>query len=154
MITLLPTYRETLVLPKLAEDVYQRLAVSTTSHAFLQPHEPVLLFNGWVREDRFRISIRARRINHFMPLAIGQIEPTSMGCILRIVYVLFPGTRLLLSLWTILIVLGTAIGWFQYKTLYVPLVTTSALMIIYYVSWSNFKIHLKPFREALNRLLS
>ncbi len=154
MTTLLPNYMETLVIPRPAEEVLQRLATSTSNQAFLQPHEPILLFNGWVHEDRFRISVRSRRVNHFLPLAIGRLENSSTGCILLIRYSLLPTTRLLLKLWTILIVLGTVMGWFQSKSLYVPLIATSLLLLIYYITWSNFNIHLKPLRKSLHRLLS
>lgn len=154
MTTLLPTYKETLVIPRPAEEVLQQLANSTSNQAFLQPHEPILLFNGWVREDRFRISVRARRANHFMPLAIGHLETSSTGCILLISYSLFPTIRLLLNLWTILIVLGGTMGLFYFKSFFVPLIATTLLVLIYYVTWSNFNIHLQPFRKSLHRLLS
>lgn len=154
MITLLPTYQEMLVVPNSAKDVYQRLASATSSRIFLQPHEPILLFNGWVHNDRFRISFRARRVNHFFPLAFGQIESTSTGCILLTSYTLFPYMRLLLSFWTMLIVLGAIVGWFQYKTPYAPLTAIIILISIYFVVWSNFRIHLGQFREALHRVVS
>ena len=150
----LPTFRETLILPRTARDIYQRLSVSTSVKPFVQPDESELLFNGWVKEDRLRISLRLRRANYYIPLVIGQIEESSTGCILLIQYKLFPSTRLLLQLWTIFILLGGAMGFYQTHNVYVLFGAVAILGTIYFITWSNFKIHLNTTREAIHRIIA
>jgi len=154
VITLLQPYRETLVLPEDASTVQQRLANATSNQPFDQPHEPVLVFNGWVKEDRFRITLRARRANHFAALVVGQLEASSNGCILLLRYSLFPNTRWMLNFWTILILLGAVIGWVQFHRFIVPAVAAASLAVIYFVAWSNFKIQQRLTREAVLRVAS
>jgi hypothetical protein len=150
----LPSFRETLILPRTARDIHQRLSVSTSSKPFVQPDESELLFNGWVMEDRLRISLRLRRTNYYIPLVIGQIEESSTGCILLLQYRFFPTTLLLLQLWTILVVLGAAMGFYQTHHMHFLPGAAAILATIYFIAWSNFKIHLRATREAIHRIIA
>lgn len=143
-----------MVLPKPAAEVYQILAASTSHKVFVQPDERNLFFNGWVKEDRFRLSLRQRRANHYLPLVIGQIESTSSGCLLFLDYKLFPTTRLLLTLWTILLILGSVSVWFQTKNIWFLPGGFTFIATMHAIVWSNFKLQLKPTQEALYRLLT
>lgn len=143
-----------MVLPKPAAEVYQILSGSTSHKIFLQPDEKKLFFNGWVHEDRFRISLRQRRANHYIPLVIGQIEPTSSGCLLFLDYKLFPTTRLLLTLWTILLILGSFVFWYQTKNNWLLPGGFTFIAAMHAIVWSNFKLQLKPTQETLHKLLS
>lgn len=154
MISLLPSYRETLVSSRSTKDVLQRLSVSTSSKPFLQPDEPELLFTGWVLDDRFRISLRTRRANHYLPLVIGRVETTSTGCILLLHYTLFPTIQLLLKLWTVLVALGVAISTYQHKTIYAVWIASGILFLMYFVVWSNFRMHLATTKETIRRIVA
>ena len=154
MISLLPAYHETMVLPKPAAEVYQILNSSTSHKTFIQPDEKKLFFNGWVREDRFRISLRQRRANHYTPLVIGQIESTTSGSLLFLDYKLFPTTRLLLTLWSILLVLGSVVVWFQTKNNWFLPGGLTIIASMHAIVWSNFKLQLKPTQEAIHHLLT
>lgn len=154
MISLLPNFRETLVLRWSARDILQRLTASTSNKPFLQPDEPEWVFTGWIMPERFRISLRSRRQNHYLPLVIGQIEESSSGTILLLRYTLFPTMRLLLQLWTLLIILGSLFLSYQYRELWIPLGGVLILAAIYLIAWSNFFIQLKQTREAFHRIVA
>ncbi|HNO32453.1 MAG TPA: hypothetical protein PKI78_11750 [Anaerolineales bacterium] len=154
MISLLPTFRETMVLPWSADDIHARLAASTSNKPFLQPDEHELLFTGWVMPRRMRISLRVRRGNYYLPLVIGQLEETSTGCILLLRYTLFPVTRLLLQLWTVLLVLGALMVSYQYSNLLFLPGGGMLIGIIYFITWSNFRLQLNMTHEAILRVVS
>lgn len=154
MISLLPSFEETVVLPRNIQDPYQRLAASTSNKPFLQPDEEILLFAGWVRPDRFRISLRTRRPNYFLPLVIGRLEESSSGCILLLRYVLFPTTRILIQLWTVLVMLSSAMAGYSYHKPVLGLMGLVALVLVYLVAWANFRIQLRLTREAIQRVVA
>jgi hypothetical protein len=153
VISLLPSHHETIVLPYSAETVFRKMYWATSDKPFLQPDEQNLKFNGWVKEHRFRISQRVHRANNYLPLVIGEIESTSSGCILFIDYKLFPTTRMLLVLWTILLVLGSLI--FSYQTQNIAYLAGgfAAIALIHFVVWSNFNLQLDITRKALHQLV-
>jgi hypothetical protein len=143
-----------MVLPKPAAEVYQILTDATSHRLFVQPDEQNLYFNGWVRETRFRISLRQRRANHYLHLVIGQIETTSTGCLLFLDYKLFPMTRLLLTLWTIFLILGSLVVWYQTKNIFVLPSGLVIIILIHAIVRSNFSLQLKPTQEAMHNLLT
>jgi hypothetical protein len=154
VISLLPAHHETLVLPKPSVEVYHILESATSHKTFIQTEEQKLFFNGWVRETRFRLSLRQRRFNNYLPLVIGQIESTSTGCIVFIDYKLFPATRLFVTLWTILIVLGATVTWFQTSNLWFLPGGGLVLTIIHLIVWANFRLQLKPTLTTIHDLLT
>lgn len=154
MISLLPSYEETLVLPRNVHDPYQRLAASTSNKPFLQPDEEILLFAGWVKPDRFRISLRTRRPNYFLPLVIGRLEESSTGCILLLRYVLFPTTRVLIQLWTLLVILISAMAGNAYHKPLLGLMGIGMLVLVYLVAWANFRIQLRFTRDTIQRVVA
>lgn len=154
MISILPAYHETIVLPNAAVDTFTKLSTATSGKAFRQPDEENFSFNGWVREKRFRIALRVFRVNHFLPLVIGQIEPTASGNILFVDYKLFPATRVLLTLWTILLIFGSVAGAYQSKNVLYLLGGLGLIVLIHAVAWSNFNLQLKLTRDALHRIIA
>ena len=154
MISLLPAFHETIVLPSVASKIFQTLSAATSNKPFQQSDEKNLFFNGWVKEEKFRISLRVHRANNYLPLVIGQIEFTSTGSILLVDYVLFPTIRLLLTLWTILLTLGSLITSYQAKNILYLVGGFGIIVLIHAIVWSNFKLQLKPTRQALHRILS
>ena len=143
-----------MVIPKPAAEVFQILTEATSHKLFVQHDEQKLFFNGWVRETRFRISLRQRRANHYLPLVIGQIETTSTGCLLFLDYKLFPMTRLLMTLWTIFLILGSLVVWFQAKNIFVLPSGLAIIVLIHAIVRSNFSLQLKPTQEAMHNLLA
>jgi hypothetical protein len=153
VISLLPSDHETIVLPQTADSVFTKIYWATSDRPFLQPDEQKLMFNGWVKESRFRISLRVQRANNYLPLVAGTIEPTSSGCILFVDYRLFPTTRLMLVLWTILLTLGSLVFSYQTKNVIYLAAGVAAIGFIHAVVWSNFKLQLDITRKTLYKLL-
>ncbi len=154
MISLLPGHHETIVLPRKAADFRELLASATSNKPFIQTDEKQLLFNGWVRQEKFRISLRITRPNHYVPLVIGRIESSSSGSILMIDYKLFPTTRILMTLWTILLILGGLFVSLQSQNIAFLLAAAGIISLIQFIVWSNFRLQLKPTRQKLHTLLS
>ncbi|HEY5824994.1 MAG TPA: hypothetical protein VIT44_11540 [Cyclobacteriaceae bacterium] len=151
MIYLLPAYYETLVLPIDTEEVFNRLGQTTSNEV---DREKTIYFNGWVREDRFRISIRQRRPSNYIPVVIGEIESTSRGSIIFMRYQLLPAVRLFLTFWSLLILMGSIFVGFQYASIVYLFSGIGILAVIHLIVWSNFKLQLKPTRELILEVLS
>jgi hypothetical protein len=151
VIYLLPTHHETLVLPIGVEEVIMRLSETTSNQ--VEP-ERKIYFNGWVKEDRFRISIRQRRPSNYIPIVKGDIEYTSRGSIIFMTYRLLPAVRLFLIFWTLLILSGSIFIGFQYANIVYPLSGLAILALIHLIVWSNFKLQLKLTRELILETLS
>lgn len=128
------------------------LEEATSDKPFIQSNEKTLLFNGWIKEDRFRISLRVHRANNYIPLVIGQIESTRSGSILLVDYKLFPTTRFLLLFWTIVLLFGSIFATYQTDNLLYLIGGVFFITLIYSIVRSNFMLQLKPTREALHRL--
>ena len=153
MISLLPSYRETLVLSNSREQVHMKILGSTSQEPGGSSRESQLLFSGSVHADGFGIFLRSRRPGHFLPFLSGRIEPTRTGCILFLRYTLFPITRVLILLWSFLIFAGTLIAGFITGLYPTFLFGTLLLIVIHMITWSNFYLHLKPIREAIRRVV-
>ena len=117
-------------------------------------HEPKLLFSGSVHADGFGIFLRSRRPGHFLPFLSGIVEPTNTGCILFLHYTLFPITRVLILLWSVLIFAGTLIAGFVTGLYSTFLFGAMLLIVIHVITWSNFYLHLRPIREAIRRVVA
>jgi hypothetical protein len=154
VISPLPSFHETIVLPRSADAVQDLLMRATSNKLFRQSDEDQLFFNGWVQKYRFRFSLRRLRANHYLPLVIGKVEATSSGSILFVDYKLIPTTRVLLVLWTLLLTLGAFIVSYQLKNNYYLLGGTGAILLIHAIVHSNFRLQLKPTRSTLHHLLS
>ena len=152
MINLLPSHDETLVLPLSAEEVFTRFSrVTRNDLAVIQ--DKSILFSGWVKEDRFRISMKVNRPNNFLALIKGRIESTSSGSLIFLDYQLFATTKLFVMFWLLFTLLFTAIVSFQFASFWYLLSGLTIAIGIYWITWSNFKIQLKIAREILLRVL-
>lgn len=153
--TTLPQHHETFVLNKQHEDVIRVLSEKTTNKLLLQNQEGgQFKFTGWIKNDRFRISLKIHRPNSYIPLIVGKVEPTSAGCILFITYQLFPSTRMFLTFWSLLIVLVGVFAGYQYESFIYGGGGFTVVAVIHWIAWSNFRMQLKPSREALLQALS
>jgi len=89
-----------------------------------------------------------------LPLVIGRMEESSAGCILLLHYILFPTTRILIQLWTLLVVLGSAMGGYSYHKPIMGLMGLGALILVYLIVWANFRIQLRLTRDAIQRVVA
>ena len=152
MRSLLPSHDETLVLPLSAEQVFTKFSLVTRNDlAAIQDRS--ILFSGWVKEDRFRISLKVNRPNNFLTLIKGRIESTSSGSLVFLDYQLFPTTKVFVTFWFLFALLFTAIVSFQFASTLYLLRGLAIAAGIYWITWANFRIQLKIAREILLRVL-
>lgn len=153
--TLLPNHHETFVLTQTQETVVFKIQNTTTSKILLQNQQGTKYrFTGWIKDDRFRISLKIDRPNNYIPLAIGRIDSTSSGCLVFVNYTLFPITKMFLVFWSLFIVIAGIVASYQYQSVLYGAVSFLLLGIIHWITRSNFKIHLKIMRKVLLEILT
>jgi len=148
---------ETMVLPQPPERIQEILWKRTKPppRMSVEPDYPMpYLFNGEVSHLSFRISQIINSPDNYLPLIFGVIEKTNHGSILFIRYRLFFGTRLFLTFWSIVTILGTL-----YFTIYeghVKYAVVSLLLglINYIVTVANFQQRIRKAREILKGLFN
>lgn len=147
----LPNHQETQVFAASAEEVMDRIRTGVTITLSRDPlDEP---FWGWIRDNRFRITLRGRRPTPYVPVIMGTVEPTRSGAILFLRFHLLPTTRLFLVFWTLLILLGSVVVTFQYQRAYYALIGAAILTFLHAVAWGNFHLQRKIARERLLQML-
>jgi len=151
VISLLPAYEETFVLTLSNEEVAHRIRHVTSMQ---REEERTILFNGWVKEYRFKIGLRHKRPSNYNPIISGKVERTSHGSILFMRYQLMPNLRLMLVFWLLLLVLGSVIISFQYKNVAYLLAGAGLIALVYWIVWSNFQLQRKAARQVLLDVLT
>ncbi len=152
MRSLLPSHYETLVLPLSAQEIFNRFS-KVTKNDFASIQDKSILFSGWVKEDRFRISLKVNRPNNFLALIKGRIESTSSGSLVFLDYQLFPTTKLFVTFWLLFALLFTAIVSFQFSSTWYLFSGLTVAVGIYWITWSNFNIQFKIAREIILKIL-
>ncbi|HNP06377.1 MAG TPA: hypothetical protein PKN99_02065 [Cyclobacteriaceae bacterium] len=153
--TFLPYHYETFVLTQPSLEAIQKIHKVTTTKVLLQNQEGAQYrFSGWVQENRFRISLKISKPNNYIPLVVGKIETTSSGCLVFVSYKLFPVTKMFLIFWSLFITLAGILASYQYQSLLYAVGSLLILVIIHWVTWSNFKIQLKLTRQTLLEVLT
>lgn len=133
------------------DDVIYRLEKATIPPSDTPKKYTTLM--GWVKDDHFQVTLRERRPNGFVPVAIGKIDPTSTGCLIFLVYRLMPSTRLYLGFWSLVIFLSGVILGIYYKNFLLWAASMAILIFINGTAWANFKLHRKPLHNALLKAL-
>jgi hypothetical protein len=152
VITLLPQATETFVVAHRADVVVHRLS-EITSPKLTDSNRPPRILAGWVKDDKFQLIIRNRRLNSFMPVAEGTIEGTSSGCIVFLRYRLMPMTRLYLVLWSLIaLVSGISLGLF-YQNIFLGIAALGIIILIHGIAWANFNVHHKPLHDIIFNVL-
>ncbi len=148
----LPNYQETLVLAMPATQVIQLVR---TAVSFSLPRDPLEEpFWGWITENRFRISLKVKRANPYLPVIKGTLESTHSGSILFLQFQLLPTTRMFLLFWTLLIVFGSVVVAYQRDNGWYMLGGLAITAAIHAVVWGNFHLQRKISRERLLALLA
>jgi hypothetical protein len=150
VISLYPSRNETIVTPLRAEEVEQRFARATNNSL---PANREYLFSGWVKENRFVVSLKVTRPNNYLPRVSGQIESTSTGSILFLRSQLFPTTKMFMVFWFLFIILAGLVIGFQSKNWLYLLGGFALIGFIYWVVWSNFTIQYRLTRKAIEQVL-
>lgn len=155
---LLPYFQETLVLPYSGQETAMRLRQFTRplekGVEYEAAAEMRFLFNGWVKDDRFRISRKIKHPENFLPMLIGRIEGTTAGSIVFIQYRLFFSSALLLTFWSIISLLFSLFFAFIHPN-YIYAVAILGLGIFnYIIAVKNFHLQIRSSRKALHEALS
>ena len=154
---LLPYFQETLVIPWSGADTHRKLRQATRPLEigvdYPDAVERKFLFNGWVKENRFRISRKIQHPENFLPLIVGRIEGTSTGSILFIRYRLFFGSALFLVFWSIISILLCLFFLIFYQKYIYSAVSLSLGIFNYVIATKNFHLQIRSSRRVLNEAL-
>ena len=155
-LSFLPIKRETIVLPYDLDDVSYKLWMATkpveTEVEIPEVAETSFLFNGWIKDRKFRISRIIRYYNNFIPLISGIIEPTSTGSIIFLKYKLFPFTNFFLIFWTSLAAFMSLFFLLYTRNDLYAFLATLAGLFNYLVAIINFNIQIGKSRNLLRDL--
>jgi hypothetical protein len=151
VISIFPNHSETLVTTQTADQVLARIALE-----FEKPFKGKYgtTLTGWLDGSDFQMTIRLRRQHLFMPRVVGRVEATSKGCIILLRYNLFPGTRLLLIFWTVVLPITSAFVSHQQNNLSIFGWACASLLLIYVIGWANFRLHVKTTQAIVHAVLT
>jgi hypothetical protein len=124
-----------------------------TSPQVLPPGTSPASLTGWIKGDRFQLIIRQRRLNSFMPLVEGRIDPTSTGCLIFLNYKLMPFTRMYLVLWSVIAIISGVVLTYQFNALAVGIGSVAIVILIHVVAWANLKMHMKTLHQIIFKML-
>lgn len=155
---LLPLYQETLVLPFSKREAANRLRIATRplekGLEYAQTVEEKFLFNGWVKDDRFRMSRKVRHPENFLPLIVGEIEGTSTGSIIFVHYRLFFSAAMFLIFWSVITLLLCLFFLLIHQEYIYGLLAGALGIFNYVVATKNFHLQIRSSRKALNEALN
>ena len=154
---LLPYFQETKVLPYSGQETAFRLKKATRplekGAEFPDPVEKAFLFNGWVKENRFRISRKVKHPENFLPLMSGRIESTSTGSILFVRYHLFFSSAMFLIFWTVISTLLFLFFLIFYQEYTYAGIALASGIFNFYIATKNFHLQIRASGKALNEAL-
>ncbi len=149
---LYPQETETHVIPHDFELVSSRLEAVIGRQVTIS--EVPRLIDGWLKDDKFQLTLRTRRQQLFVPLVNGRIESSSKGSLVFIDYALFPATKMLLTFWSVVLPLLAIVFYAGYG----KAGTSSALLLftvaIHIIAVLNFRFHVRIAKQMLRDLLS
>jgi hypothetical protein len=149
---LFPIISETLVLPFAPEVVSARLQRVTRADAEeVEPED--YRFNGIVESDKFRISRKVDAPENYLPLMAGEVEATSMGCIVFLSYRLFFGSFMFLVFWSVVTLLLGLFFLIYPREIHYALLSFGAGFTNYLLTIINFRRQRRMSREVLMRTL-
>lgn len=151
LLSIFPSYNETIVTPLKDEEVAKRFTQATNNRLSGNREH---LFSGWVKENRFLISLKVTRPNSYLPRVSGQIESTSSGSILFLRSQLFPTTKMFMVCWFLFILLAGLVIGFQSKNWLYLLGGFALIGFVYSIVWSNFTIQYGLTRKAIEQVLN
>lgn len=155
---LLPYKNSILILPFKADEVEHKLRQRIKPLAENLPDSPSLhssfLFNGWIKDYKFRISKRIHHADNFLPLIVGKIEATSKGSILFITYRMFPSTLFYLSFFCLMLLLTCLFFLLVEKNWLTSASLLVLLLGIYLISVLDFDQKVRISRRLLEKTLS
>lgn len=156
MISILPSHSETIVTSLEASDVTARLQKATANTVQWDQEFKMAadkIFYGYVQEKHFQVALRNMRLFSFNPLVQGRVEKTHNGSILFLEYQLFIMTRVLLVFWSVFAVVAALAVFYYQVNFWFGAMGLLLVSFIHLIAWANFKLQLKPTKEAIFKLL-
>lgn len=151
---LLPFHSETIVLPYDAREVADKLWKITypisEGEEIPDRQRKTFKFNGWVKNEKFRISRQIKAPENFLPIICGTIEATSSGSILLVRYKMFFSSKVFLIFWSITTLLITLFFLISYKIYIYAFLSFSIGIVNYAIAIVNFNIQVKKSKIALH----
>ena len=155
---LLPYKNSILILPFKANEVEYKLRkrIKPLQDDLPEsPSEPTkYLFNGWIKNYKFRISKRIQHADNFLPLIVGKIEATSKGSILFVTYRMFPSTLFYLSFFSLMLLLSFLFFLLIEKNWLTSGSLLLLLLGIYLISILDFNQKVRISRRLLEKTVS
>ncbi len=112
------------------------------------------IFNGWVKDQKFRISLLIKQPQSFLPLVNGTIASTSKGCLVECKYSLFFSTQLFLAFWSIITAGLTILYTFvDYQPTHAIFAFTLGVGN-YVIALSNFDLHFKRTQRHIQSVFN
>jgi hypothetical protein len=151
VISIFPNDSETFVIPESSAKVLGRI-----SNELQKPFTGIRgeTLTGSLHGPRFLLTIQLRRQHLFMPVVNGSVEETSKGSIVFMKYSLFPGTRLLLLFWTVILTIAGGYISYQSRDPWLFAGSIALLIFFYVIAWANFRLHVKTSQKIIYKILS
>lgn len=154
----LPLKKEILVLSLSAEDVEQLLWFNTLpiTEGMLMParEEEDFLFNGWVKDRKFKLSRKVKSPENFLPIIKGNIEETSLGSLVFVQYSLFFGSNFFLIFWSVVTLFLTVFFIAFYNMMLYGLIAFGVGVSNYAIAVANFNIQVRKSSKLLHNVLN
>lgn len=155
---LLPYQHSILVLPFTAQEIKVKLSQTVKTYSeeeyLLKKPADMFAFNGWVKENKFRISRRITHAENFLPLISGKIEPTSKGSIVFITYRIFPSVLFTMAFLCLMLLLAASFYFITHKDWLTGSFMFLVTLGIYIISMLDFNQKVKVSKSLLERILS
>jgi hypothetical protein len=129
---------------------------------FIKPVKPAeavnlrrdYLFNGSWNQEKFTISLILKVSNNFIPIIAGDMLFSEEGTLVKLTYELFPATKKLLMLWTIITLLITLFFIGIYQAWIYGAISFGFCVVNYVLSRENFKIQTRKSRRMIEKIFS
>lgn len=156
MISFYPFDKETKLVAFSEEQLMERLKqyIKPLKEEIQERESKSFLFNGIWNEDGFSISLKLKITNNFIPIINGSFLSSEEGTLIRLTYDLFPATKKLLLLWTIITLLITLFFIGLYQAWIYGAISFGFCIVNYILCAENFKIQVKKSKKMLDKMLS
>src|SRR5690606_2187888 len=154
----LPLKNETIVLSLAPEEIEEVLWLHTypVEEGALMPDKPEIDFlcNGWVRDNKFKLSRKIRTPENFLPIIHGSIEKTSMGSLVFVQYSLFFSSNFFLVFWSLVTLLLTIFFIVFHDMVLYGAIAFGVGVSNYIIALANFNIQVKKSSQLLLKVLN
>lgn len=111
-------------------------------------------FNGIWNEEGFTISLKLKISNNFIPIINGTYVVSDDEILIKLKYEMFPATKKLLLLWTVLTILITLFFIVLHQAWLYGAISFGFCFVNYILSMENFKIQVGKSKRMLDKILS